>query len=131
MRVSVEKPSTLERKISVTVPQDRIAAMTLEKMKEYRRQANLKGFRKGQVPPEYIQKEFGDQIHHEVVGELINATFSEALDQEALRPCAKPEVKTIQDQKGNDIEYEASFEVYPDIELSDFASISKFSIITS
>ncbi|MAZ44016.1 MAG: trigger factor [Legionellales bacterium] len=124
MRVSVEKSGPLERKISVTVPNDKIIAATQVKMKEFRKSANLKGFRKGHVPPEYIEKEFGEQIHHEVVNELINSSFSEALDQESLRPCARPDLKTIQAAKGNDIEYEASFEVYPEVELIDFKSLT-------
>ena len=123
MRVSVEKSGPLERKMNVVVPSDKVAGLMKDKVKEYRQGASIKGFRKGHIPADYIQKEYGAQIRQDVLREVINASFTEALTQEGLTPCATPDFKTVKDEDGADVEYEVSFEVYPELELKAFADI--------
>lgn len=128
MQVVVESISNLERKIKVAVPADKINQAIKEKLAEVAKTANIKGFRKGKVPLEVVRMQYGNAIKADVLGELMRTTYLEAIEQENLRPAGPPQIKPLtefaKDGAINDFEYEAQFEVYPDITLSDFSKIT-------
>ena len=116
MQVSVEATEGLERKIKVAVPADRVEGEIQRRLKSMAPNVKLPGFRPGKVPFTVVQKRFSGQVRGEVLGEVINSSFFEAVSKENLRPAGMP---TIEDQNDADggIEYTARFEIYPEFEV--------------
>ncbi|NBQ71983.1 MAG: trigger factor [Gammaproteobacteria bacterium] len=83
----------------------------------------LNGFRQGKVPLKVVKNKFGKGVRQEVVGELMNQTYFEAIAQESLKPAGQPRIEPTSMDEGKDVEFVAVFEVYPEIELPDFAAI--------
>ncbi len=79
----------------------------------------LPGFRPGKVPMKVVRQRFGTGVRQEVLGELMNKTFYEAVEQEDIKPAGRPSIATKTDEQGFDFEYTATFEVYPEISLTD------------
>src|SRR5690606_8097720 len=71
-----------------------------------------------------IRKRFGASARQEVIGEMIQSSLYEAIVQEKLNPAGAPSVEPKELEEGKDFEYIATFEVYPEVTLGDFADIS-------
>lgn len=124
MQVSVETTSPIERQMTVTVPAARIEDDVQSRLKKAASTARVDGFRPGKVPVKVIKRRYGQGIRQEVLGEVIQNTFYEAVTQEKLRPAGGPQIEPKSDAEGEDFEYLATFEVYPEIELADFSEVS-------
>ncbi|OMH38784.1 trigger factor [Motiliproteus sp. MSK22-1] len=123
MQVSVETTSSLERQMTITVPAARIEDDVNSRLKQTARSARIDGFRPGKVPFKVIKRRYGKGAREEVLGEVIQHTFYEALTQEKLKPAGGPSIEAKNDNEGEDFQYVATFEVYPEIELADFSGV--------
>ena len=123
MQVSVETTEGLERKLTIAIPGDRVDTAVNARLQEAAQTIRLNGFRQGKVPLKVVKNKFGKGVRQEVVGELMNQTYFEAIAQESLKPAGQPRIEPTNMDEGKDVEFVAVFEVYPEIELPDFAAI--------
>jgi trigger factor len=124
MQVSVETTSALERRMKVEVPEEQIEKAVEERLRNLARTTRIKGFRPGKVPMSVVKQRYGGQVRQEVVGEVVQSTFYEAVTQEKLRPVGLPEIEPTSTDEGKNLEYTATFEVFPEIELAGLEGIS-------
>jgi len=124
MQVSIESSKGLERQLKVGVPAGKIDDEVLQRLQKATKTAKIKGFRKGKVPLQVVKQYYGKGLRQEVVGELVNSSFYEAIQLEKLRRVGQPRIDDIQDKPGEDLQYKATFEVYPEVKLADLKKIS-------
>ena len=124
MQVSIESSTGLERQLKIGVPADRVESEVAERLQKATKTVNIKGFRKGKVPLKVVKQQFGKGVRQEVVGEIVNSSFYEAIAQEKLQPVGQPRIDDIKDAEGQDLEFLAVFEVYPEIKLADLSKVS-------
>jgi trigger factor len=117
MQVSIETTGALERRMEVSVPRERIEQAIDERLKRVSRTAKLKGFRPGKVPLKVVKQQFGAQVRQEVLSDLMQTSFAEAVSQEKLNPAAGPRIEPLSVGPDEDLRYRATFEVFPEIEL--------------
>ena len=118
MRVSVETTSGLERRLTVGVPADQIDTAVDKRLQEAARNVRLPGFRPGKVPMRVMKQRFGAGVRQEVLGEVISRSFQEAVMSENLRPAGQPSIEARKMDAGQDVEYTATFEVFPAVEVN-------------
>lgn len=118
MQISLEKPSTLERRLTVEIPEERISGQVQSRLEDLRKSVRIDGFRQGRAPLTVVRQRFGQRVRDEIVGEILQRSFSEALDQESLRPAGQPRIDAVASAPGSGLKYTAEFEVYPEIELA-------------
>lgn len=118
MQVSVETTGALERRMEIQVPAERIEKAVDERLKSMSRTVRLKGFRPGKVPVNIVRQQFGQQVRQEVLGDVVQSTFSEAVAQQNLTPTGGPRIEPISTEKGGDLKYRAVFEIFPEIKLA-------------
>lgn len=118
MQVSVESTGALERRIEVQVPAARVEQAVEDRLKSMSRTVRLKGFRPGKVPVNVVRQQFGDQVRQEVLGDVVQSTFAEAVTKENLSPTGGPRIEPINTEKGSDLKYRAVFEIFPQIKLA-------------
>ena len=70
-----------------------------------------------------VQQKFGGHVRQEVIGDVIEASYQEALMQEKVRPAGMPSIDSISSEEKQDMSYTATFEVYPELEELDLKSI--------
>lgn len=121
MQVSVESTSALERRMTVEVPEERIDGEVKSRLQRLARTAKVKGFRPGKVPLKVVAQQYGKQVRDEVVGEVIQATYFEAINQEKLQPAGMPSIEPTVNDEGKSLQYTATFEVMPEVELADIS----------
>ncbi|RLQ23115.1 trigger factor [Seongchinamella sediminis] len=123
MQVSIETTSGLERRLTVGVPAARIDGAVDERLKKAAKDVRMPGFRPGKVPMKVMRQRFGAGVRQEVLGEVMSQSFQEAVVQEQLRPAGQPSIEPKSLEAGKDLEYVATFEVFPEVdvvEMQDF-----------
>ena len=123
MQVSIESSTGLERQLKIGVPADKIDQEVTDRLQKATKTVSIKGFRKGKVPLKVVKQHYGRGVRQEVVGEIVNSSFYEAVQQEELRPVGQPRIDDIKDTEGQDLEYLAVFEVYPEVKLADLTKV--------
>ena len=118
MQVSVESTGALERRIEVQVPAERVEKAIDDRLKSMSRTVRLKGFRPGKVPVQVVRQQFGQQVRQEVLGDVMQSSFAEAVTQEKLNPAYRPRIEPISMEQGSDLKYRAVFEIFPQITLA-------------
>ncbi|HEY8941316.1 MAG TPA: trigger factor [Cellvibrio sp.] len=122
MQVSLETTSGLERRLTVGVPAEQVENEVENRLKQAARNVSIKGFRKGKVPLSVVKQRFGAGIRQEVVGDVISRSFYAAVQKENVKPAGQPSIQPKQLSAGKDLEYVATFEVYPSVALSDVSA---------
>ena len=117
MQVSVESIGKLERRMQVQVPAERVSKEIAARLQTISRTARLKGFRPGKAPIKVIRQQFGTQVHREVIGELLQSSYAEAVTQKQLTPAGNPRIEPQSMDEGQDLKYVATFEVLPEVAL--------------
>jgi trigger factor len=123
MQVSVESISKLERRMQVQVPAERVSKEIAARLKNISRTARLNGFRPGKAPITVIRRQFGVQVHREVIGELLQSSFAEAVTEKKLTPAGSPRIEPQSVDEGQDLKYIATFEVFPEVSLKPIDSM--------
>jgi len=123
MQVSIETLEGLERRMTVQVPSERVTEAVEKKLKDLSKTVRIDGFRPGKVPLKVVQQKFGGHVRQEVIGDVIEASYQEALIQEKVRPAGMPSIDSVNSEEKQDMSYTATFEVYPEVERLELASI--------
>jgi len=123
MQVSIETLEGLERRMTVQIPSERVTAAVEKKLKDLSKTVRIDGFRPGKVPLKVVQRKFGGHVRQEVIGDVIESSYQEALIQEKVRPAGMPSIDSVNSEEKQDMSYTATFEVYPEVEQLELASI--------
>ena len=123
MQISVETTQGLERRISITVPADVIEQAVREELKRVAKTARIDGFRKGKVPPSIIEKRFGASARQDVLADVMQRHFFDAIIQEKIDLASRPTFTPEQYKAGEDLTFSATFEVYPEVEIKGLENI--------
>lgn len=120
---SVETVSALERRLNASIPQQAIRAQVAARLKNIGRTAKIAGFRPGKVPAKVLEQHYGAQAQQEALGDALQQSFAEAAESNKLRVAGYPqfELKTA-DLNADQIEFSATFEVYPEVALGDISA---------
>ncbi|MFT5572955.1 MAG: trigger factor [Cryomorphaceae bacterium] len=116
MQASVEKTSAIGRKMSVVIPADKVETAVQARLKQLSKQVKVQGFRPGKVPMKIVDQQYRAGATNDVLGDLIQTSLEEALASEELVPAVQPDIIPQPMEKGKDITYIASFDVYPEFE---------------
>ena len=123
MQVSVESTSNIGRKMKISVPAEEIDGKVEKRLKDMRARVKLDGFRPGKVPLSVVSQQYGDSIYQEVVSEVFQSSFNEAVIGKALSIVGYPDIDPQVLEPGKDLEYIATFDVYPVFEIADLKEL--------
>ena len=117
MQVSIETTSGVERRMTVGIPKERLQPEFENRLKSLARQTKVKGFRPGKVPIRVVEQRFGQKVRDELLSEVVQSSFNEAIVQEKLRPVGNPTFNVNSDIENFEqgLSYTATFEIYPEM----------------
>lgn len=120
---SVETLGGLQRRFNLSIPQPKLRSEVESRLKRLGHTAKVHGFRPGKVPFKIIEQQYGQQVQQEVLGEVLQRSFAEAAQENKLQVAGYPrfEIKTA-DLNAPEIEFNATFEVYPEVVVGDVAN---------
>ena len=117
MQVTVEATGKLERRMRVELPAERIEKEVDSRLRSVGKNVKIKGFRPGKVPAKVVKQRYGAQIRQEVLSDLLQQSYSDAVQQERLNPAGGPKIETESEGAGKTFAYVATFEVMPEVRL--------------
>ncbi len=122
---NVETLSGLQRRLNASIPQQQLRGEMEARLKRIGRTAKVHGFRPGKVPYKVLEQQYGASVQQEVLGESLQRTFADAAVTNKLQVAGYPhfEIKTA-DLNAPQIEFSATFEVYPEVVLGDISGES-------
>ena len=123
MQVSIETTSGLERCMTIGVPAAEVDQKVTVELKKLSKGRRIDGFRPGKIPPNVAKKMFGKQARYEAIYQQMQQSFFKAVEQEKVKLAGMPSFEPTVDEEGKDLEFKATFEVYPEIALADFSGI--------
>ncbi|MGD9843711.1 MAG: trigger factor [Steroidobacteraceae bacterium] len=117
MQISVESTGALERRMNIQVPAERIAQAINTRLQSLSRTVRINGFRPGKVPVVVVKQQYGAAVRQEVIEDLVQKSYSEAVTEQKLNPAGGPRIEEFKADEGQELSYLAVFEVYPEIKL--------------
>ena len=122
---SVETLGALQRRLNAFIPQQQIRGEVESRLKRLGRTAKVHGFRPGKVPFKILEQQYGAQVQQEVLGDALQRSFADAARANSLRVAGYPDFELkAADPAAGQIEYSATFEVYPEVVLGDVGAES-------
>ncbi|HEX2081253.1 MAG TPA: trigger factor [Longimicrobium sp.] len=120
LRVDVEEPASWSRRLSITVPGERVRRVRQSVAARLANSVRMPGFRKGHTPASLVERQFGEHINHETQEKVIDEAFREALTQSGLNPISPPQLVSAPHYhgEGGDLHFDVEFEVQPKVELA-------------
>lgn len=123
MQASVETLGNLERRVTFSLPADRLETVVSGRLREMARGAKIKGFRPGKVPTKVIEQRYGQQVRAEALDALLREGFGNAVREHSLQIAGNPRIEPASTE-GDELAYVATFEVVPDFGDIDVAKLN-------
>ncbi len=124
MQISVETEGPFQRIMKVVVPEQQIATELDSRLKSMTKTTRVQGFRPGRVPLKIIRQRYATQVRQEVIGQLVQSSFYEAVSREKLKLAGRPTIAPLEDRRGQGLAYTATFEIMPNVTLQPVAGLS-------
>lgn len=122
MTTTIETISTLERRLRMAVPVDEINKQVGARLKRVATTVKMPGFRPGKVPMKIVAQQYEGQVRGEVIGDLVQKAFTDAVQGSSLRVAGYPRIAPTEAPPAGQLEFDATFEVYPEVALGDLAA---------
>jgi trigger factor len=124
MSVTVETISTLERRMTISVPMKPLEEEVNQRISRLARTAKMAGFRPGKVPMNLIHQQHGPQVRDEVLSSAVERSFMEAVEEKKLRVAGFPNIEHKPFAEATEqFEYIATFEVFPEVVIGNLSKI--------
>lgn len=121
MKIEVKKEENSICIIEVTIEAARLDEAYDKHLEKAIRSVTVPGFRKGKAPAKVAERHINKSLlMQQVIEELAPQALQEAVDQNNMIPLTEPSMEIIQLEKGKDFIIKASFELRPEIEISDY-----------
>ncbi len=118
LKITIEKPATWTRRLTITVPAEKLEQEKQTTTRRLAQKIKLPGFRKGKVPATVLERRFGPAIEQETIERVVGEAYREALKQENLQPITQPAIDNFDYKAGSDLTFRVDFDVRPEIELN-------------
>jgi trigger factor len=124
MQTNIETLGQLERRLSVAVPVATIESEIGKRLARLAKTVKVAGFRPGKVPMKMVAQQYGPQVRSEVIGDAVQSSFAEAMRGQDFRIAGYPRIEPKEATADGQLEFQATFEVYPEIKIGDLAGAS-------
>lgn len=123
--VEVEDAGSLKKKVTVTVPRERIDAKRDEMFGELSSSAQVPGFRVGRAPRRLLEKRFGKDVGEDIRNSLIGEALGSAIEDADFKTLGEPnlDLEKIEMPDEGDLNFSFEVEIEPEFELPEVKGI--------
>ena len=122
MQTNQETPSSLERRIDMSVAMAEINKEVDARLKKLARTVKMPGFRPGKVPMKIVAQTYEPQARSEAIGAAVEKAFGNAVREQNLRVAGYPRIEPKEASSAETLEFSAVFEVYPEVVSGDLSA---------
>jgi len=126
MKVKIEKLPKSQIKLIITVENEKVKESYNKVLEEAVKNTEIDGFRKGNAPKDKVAEKLGtDKLYGNVINELLQKHYSQALKENHIHPMSNPKVEIEEFSLEKDFEFAATVAVKPEIEFKDYKKALK------
>ena len=125
MKVQVQSKKGLKTILSIIIDKSEIKKKLDSRLIELQKEIDLKGFRKGKVPPTVIKRQFGKAIYGEVIDKILKESTTKAIQDKKFKVAGQPKIDLKTFGEGKDLNFELQLDLLPDIKLE---ALDKFKV---
>jgi len=118
--IQVENLSDVKKKITFEVPQEKVLEVVGAQYKDLKKNAQIKGFRRGKVPLNILRSYFKDKVQGDAAKQLIEETFKPGLEEQQITLVSVLSIDPDTVEEGKPFKYTAEIEVPPLIEVKGY-----------
>ncbi len=122
--IHIEDLSAVRKKVTFEVPQDRVTETLEAQYKDLRKNAQIKGFRRGKVPMEIIKNLFKEQVYGDTAKKIIEETFELGLDEKKIKPISVINMDQEPLEPGKPFVYTVEIESTPELDVTGYKGLS-------
>ena len=119
MNITKNQTDALNYQVTIDITAEDYAEALRKRLNGYRRNADIKGFRKGMAPMSLIQRLYGDQSLYEAVNRLVSDQLDTFIRNEKIRVVGEPLPSEDQPQlewkSGNDFTFKFDIAQTPEL----------------
>ncbi len=123
----IEKLENSAVKLTVTIPADEVQSKYDELVKKYSKDAQIKGFRKGKVPRNILERKFGEAFRAETLQDLLESGIGEAIEDidEKPLPYARPTLvdEDLELDPSTELTFSVTYDVFPEVQLGEYKGL--------
>ena len=123
MEIVVENVSDLGRKLTITLPADRVGKELDKAYNKLKKDVRIKGFRRGKIPRSVLEKNYKEQVQAEVGDQLVQETYFDAVEEKGLDTVVHPEIVEHNFPEDGTFSYVAMVDVRPVFELKQYKGL--------
>ena len=123
MNVTVESLAPCKKLMRVEIEAQKVDEAFESVMKDFRREASLRGFRPGKAPREMVLRKYEKEILDETKRKLISEAYRKAVEEQKLDVLGQPDIEEIQFNRGQPLQFAATIETAPEFELPDYKGL--------
>jgi trigger factor len=123
MQVHVEDISSVQKKITIEIPVERVNEEIEKAYVAIQKKAKLQGFRPGKAPLQIIKRTYSDAMRDDVMRRLYQDTLYKAMDDHKVEPIDAPVIESDILEAGVPFKYSAVFDVMPQILLNEYTGL--------
>lgn len=121
MKTKIEKQPKSTIKLTVTIPQEKVAQSYDKILEEAVKETTIEGFRKGNAPKEMVKEKIGvSAIYGEVINDLLQTYYPQALKENAIVPISNPKVELKEFEMEKDFTFTAEVAVRPEVKVKEY-----------
>ncbi|MDR0442181.1 MAG: trigger factor [Treponema sp.] len=117
--------------MSFTVPKDDVRARYQEMLKDYTKNLQIPGFRKGKVPQEVLERKFADALKQDALGRIIESALEDAFKNETLSRSERPLPYSVPELQGEpkldfeqDLQFSVIYDVLPEVKINQWKGLT-------
>lgn len=123
MQINVEDVNQLTKKMVITLPEALVAQEIESAYKKLNSEVSLKGFRKGKVPRQVLERNYRPRVEYDVAEKLIQSTYFDALEKSKLDAVVHPDIREQKFADNGTFVYIAEIDVRPQFELAEYKGV--------
>ena len=124
MSVTIKDISTVKKELAIEIGAEEIEKNLAKTYKKLQKKAKIKGFRPGKTPLNIVKRLYHEQARMEVMEELVQTSYSAALQEHEINPIAAPEIENVSfPEDETSLTFTAKVEVLPEITLGTYDDI--------
>ncbi len=123
LKTKLENISSVKKKLLVEISAIDAGEEFAKAANEFRKFANIPGFRPGKSPMQLIKSRFKEDMKSEVYKKLVPEAYEQAIKKRSLKPVGQPDLDNLTGEEGEAVKFEAVFEVKPEIEIPEYKGL--------
>jgi trigger factor len=124
VEVTINTLSEVQQEVDIEVSPEELAPHFQKAYEQFRPKAQLRGFRKGKVPMELIQKLYGEAIEQDALDSIAETLYRKAMEERDIQPVGRPALTDMDFQRGAHFRFKIKYDIRPEIKLKSYKGVS-------